>query len=130
MNDKTLAIDMRLEKAFADVGGLLTAGTDPTGNGATLAGYGSLKTIELLTKAGFTPIEAIRIATLNGAKAMGIESKTGSIEKGKDADLILIDGDVSSDITAIRNVVYVFRRGVAFDSKKLFASVKGQVGKY
>jgi len=47
---------------FADAGGLLTVGTDPTGNGSTLAGYGSQKSIELLVKEGFTPIEAIRIA--------------------------------------------------------------------
>ncbi len=109
---------------------LLTVGTDPTGNGATLAGYGSQQSIELLTQAGFTPIEAIRIATYNGAKALGLEDKIGSIEVGKTADLVVIDGDIFQDIKNIRKIEWVFKRGVGFDSQKIFSSVKGEVGKY
>ncbi|HTI89105.1 MAG TPA: amidohydrolase family protein, partial [Puia sp.] len=105
-------------------------GTDPTGNGATLAGYGSQQSIELLTQAGFTPIEAIRIATWNGAKALGLENKIGSIEVGKAADLVVIDGDISKDIRNIRKVTHVFKHGVGFNSQKIFSSVKGEVGKY
>jgi imidazolonepropionase-like amidohydrolase len=128
--NKTFTKDLKMEKMFADAGGLLTVGTDPTGNGGTLAGYGSRTAIELLVLEGFTPIEAIRIATYNGAKALGLEAKIGSIEVGKSADLVLMTGDVSRDIQVIRNVELVFRHGTAFDSKKLYDKVKGQVGKY
>jgi len=122
--------EMRMEKQFSDAGGLLTAGTDPTGNGGVLAGYGSQTAIELLVKAGFTPLQAIRIATYNGAKALGMENTIGSVQVGKRADLVVVDGDIFRDITTIRRVQWVFKKGIAFDSKKLFDSVKGQVGKF
>jgi imidazolonepropionase-like amidohydrolase len=129
MND-TYTKNLRMEKMFSDAGGLLTVGTDPTGNGGVLAGYGSQRAIELLVDEGFRPIEAIRIASYNGARALGMENRIGSIEVGKQADLVVIDGDISQDIQAIRNVVWVFKKGVGFNAKKLFANVKGQVGKF
>src|ERR1700761_9170835 len=128
--NKAMLEEYKMEKMFSDAGGLLAVGTDPTGSGATLAGYGSQQSIELLTQAGFTPIEAIRIATYNGAKALGLEHKIGSIEVGKAADLVVIDGDISQHIENIRKITWVFKQGVGFDSQKLFASVKGEVGKY
>jgi imidazolonepropionase-like amidohydrolase len=128
--NKAMLEEMKMEKMFSDAGGLLTVGTDPTGSGATLAGYGSQQSIELLTKAGFTPIEAIRIATYNGAKALGLEDKIGSIEVGKAADLLVIDGDISQNIQNIRKITWVFKQGVGFNSQKIFSSVKGEVGKY
>ncbi len=128
--NKAMLEEMKMEKMFSDAGGLLTVGTDPTGSGATLAGYGSQQSIELLTKAGFSPIEAIRIATYNGAKAIGMEDKTGSIEVGKAADLVVIDGDISRQIENIRKIIWVFKHGVGFNAQKIFNSVKGEVGKY
>ena len=128
--DSSFAKDLKMEKAFSDAGGLLTAGTDPTGNGSVLAGYGSLRAIELLTKEGFTPIEAIRIATYNGAIALGVQQNIGSIEPGKTADLIVIDGNIADDINNIEKVKMVFRHGIGFDSQKLLIQLKGQVGKY
>ena len=125
-----MAKGMKLEKQFSDAGGLLTVGTDPTGNGSVLAGYGSQQAIELLVKEGFTPLQAIRIATYNGAKALGMENTIGSIQVGKRADLVVVDGDISQDITNIRRVQWVFKKGIGFDSKKLFDNVKGQVGKF
>jgi imidazolonepropionase-like amidohydrolase len=120
--------NMAWEKQFYEAGGLLLAGTDPTGAGRTVAGYGSRREIELLVEAGFTPQQAIKIATLNGAVYLGISKETGSIEKGKQADLVLLDGDLESDIHNIRNTEIVFKKGVGFDSKKIFDSVKGKVG--
>ena len=130
LGNNAMLEEMKMEKMFSDAGGLLTVGTDPTGSGATLAGYGSQQSIELLTNAGFSSIEAIRIATYNGAKALGLEDKIGSIEVGKAADLVVIDGDIAQDIRNIRKITWVFKKGVGFNSQKIFSSVKGEVGKY
>src|SRR5207248_9800636 len=62
---------MALERAFVKAGGLLMAGTDPTGSGGVVPGYSDQRQVELLVDAGFTPVEAISIATLNGAKFLG-----------------------------------------------------------
>ena len=127
--DIAFAKTAKMEKMYYDRGGLLTVGTDPTGNGGILAGYGNWRAIELLVEAdGFTPLEAIKIATLNGALALGLDKTIGTIEAGKSADLLIIDGDPSKNISDIRKVLYVFKKGVGYNSKKLFESVKGKVG--
>ena len=127
--DKAFANNAKMEKMFYDMGGLLTVGTDPTGNGGTIAGFGNWRAIELLVEAdGFTPLEAIKIATQNGSIALGFDKTIGTIETGKSADLLIIDGDPSKNISDIRKVLYVFKNGVGFNSKKLFESVKGKVG--
>ena len=127
--DKAFAKAAKMEKLFYDMGGLLTVGTDPTGNGGTLAGYGNCRAIELLVEAdGFTPLEAIKIATMNGSIALGFDKTIGTIEVGKVADVLVIDGDPSKNISDLRKVQYVFKNGVGYNSKKLFDSVKGKVG--
>ncbi|MEO7539698.1 MAG: amidohydrolase family protein, partial [Pyrinomonadaceae bacterium] len=128
-NDRAFANNTKMEKMFYDMGGLLTVGTDPTGNGGTIAGIGNWRAIELLVEAdGFTPLEAIKIATLNGAIALGFDKTVGTIEPGKSADMLIVDGDPSEDIHNIRKVQTVFRNGVGYNSKKLFDSVRGKVG--
>jgi len=128
-DDKAFANNTKMEKMFYDMGGLLTVGTDPTGNGGTIAGFGNWRAIELLVEAdGFTPLEAIKIATKNGAIALGFEKTIGTIETGKSADLLIIEGDPSKSISDIRKILYVFKNGVGYNSKKLFESVKGKVG--
>lgn len=126
--EAALKRDMELEKAFVDSGGLLIAGPDPTGNGGVLPGFGDQREIELLVEAGFSPVEAIKIATLNGARYLGIDDKVGTIAPGKQADLVLIKGDPSKAIADLENVETVFKQGVGFDSQKLIDSVRGQVG--
>ncbi|NOT74114.1 MAG: amidohydrolase family protein [Cyclobacteriaceae bacterium] len=126
--EKALKNTMKMEKMFVDAGGLLTVGTDPTGNGAVLAGFGSQRSIELLVSDGFTPLEAIKISTLNGAIALGKDKEIGSIEVGKEADLIVIDGDPTKDISDIRKIELVFKDGIGFNSKRIFENVKGRVG--
>jgi imidazolonepropionase-like amidohydrolase len=119
---------MALELAFARAGGLLVAGTDPTGSGGVIPGYSNHRQIELLVEEGFTPLEAIRVATLNGAISLGRDRTIGSIAVGKQADLMLVAGDPSAAIADVRNVDTVFRRGIAYDPAKLINSVKGKVG--
>jgi imidazolonepropionase-like amidohydrolase len=93
-----------------------------------LAGFGDQREVELLVEAGFTPLEAIRIASLNGAQFLGEQDKIGSLAAGKQADIVLVKGDPSSNIQDIENVEVVFKDGVGYDSQKLIDSVKGQVG--
>jgi imidazolonepropionase-like amidohydrolase len=119
---------MRFEREFAAAGGTLVAGSDPTGDGGTVAGYADQREIELLVKAGFTPVEAIRIATQNGAEVLGQGDRIGTIAKGKQADLVVVNGDLSANISDIRNVDLVFRKGVGYSSAKLFGATKGLVG--
>lgn len=116
------------EYAFFKAGGLLAAGVDPTGNGGALPGFGDQRNYELLLEAEFTPAEALQIMTLNGAKVLGVEEELGSVEAGKIADLVLIDGDPVARPAEIRNVVTVFKDGVGYDSEKLIDSVEGLVG--
>lgn len=119
---------MRLERAFAKAGGMLIAGTDPTGSGGVIPGFSNQRQIELLVEAGFTPLEAIRIATFNGATYLGREARIGTIAAGKQADLVVITGDPSTTIADVRKVETVFKQGVGFDPQKLIESVKGRVG--
>ena len=119
---------MALEYAFAKAGGLLVAGTDPTGSGGVIPGYSDQRQIELLVEAGFTPLEAISICTLNGAKYLGRDARIGSISVGKQADLVVIAGDPSTTIADVRRVETVFRQGRGFDPVKLIQSVTGRVG--
>jgi len=120
--------EMEFERAFVKAGGTLLAGLDPTGIGGVVAGFGDLREVELLAEAGFTPLEAIKIATLNGAQFLGEADHIGSLAPGKQADIMLVKGDPSAKIADIENVELVFKDGVGWDSKKLIDSVKGQVG--
>ncbi len=124
------AREQQLERRFVAAGGLLLAGPDPTGDGHVLPGFGDQREIELLVQAGFTPVEAIKIATLNGAQYLGREKQIGSIAVGKNADLVVVKGDPSVRIDDIENVELVFKDGVGFDAAKLLESVKGRYGQY
>jgi imidazolonepropionase-like amidohydrolase len=120
--------EMEFEHEFASEGGLLLAGLDPTGYGGVIAGFGDQREVELLVEAGFTPLEAIHIATANGAEFLGEQNQIGTIAPGKAADIVVINGDPSANIKDIENVEIVFKDGVGYDSAKLIDSVKGLVG--
>jgi enamidase len=117
-----------MEISFLRAGGLLVAGTDPTGGGGVIPGYSDRRQIELLVEGGLTPLEAIKVGTMNGATYLGRADKVGSIATGKLADLVVIDGDPSTNIGDIRKVSLVFKQGIGYDPAKLIASVKGKVG--
>ena len=119
--------EMEFEYAFVKAGGLLISGLDPTGIGGVIAGFGDQRELELLVEAGFTPLEAIHIATANGAQYLG-DDRIGTIAPGKQADLVVIKGDPSKKIDDIENVEIVFKDGIGYDSAKLIESVRGIAG--
>ena len=125
---EVLAKAMQYEREFVNRGGLLAAGVDPTGNGGALPGFGDQRNLELLVEAGFTPVEALQIMTLNGAKVLGVDDDLGSVEAGKIADLVVVHGNPAVTPADIRNVTHVFKDGVGYDPAKLIESVRGQVG--
>lgn len=122
--------DLGLERAFVAAGGLLLAGPDPTGRGDVLPGFGDQREIELLVEGGFSPLEAIKIATLNGAVYLGRDKQIGSVAAGKNADLVVIDGDPSKQISDVEKVEIVFKDGVGYDSRRLLDSVRERYGQY
>ena len=81
-------------------------------------------------EAGFTPLEAIRIGTLNGATYLGRADKVGSVAVGKQADLVVIDGNPAASIGDIRKVQLVFKRGIGYDPARIRDALKGKVGLY
>jgi imidazolonepropionase-like amidohydrolase len=119
--------ELQFELAFVRAGGTLLAGLDPTGNGAVIAGFGDQREIELLVEAGFTPLEAIQIATSNGARFLGDDS-VGTLAVGKAADVVVIRGNPAASIADVSKVELVFKDGVGYDSAKLIDSVRGLVG--
>jgi imidazolonepropionase-like amidohydrolase len=121
---------MALEREFVAAGGLLLAGPDPTGDGGVLPGYGDQREVELLVESGFTPVEAIKIATLNGATYEGLAGSIGTIAPGKNADLVVVNGNPSRHIDDIEKTEIVFKDGVGYDSQKLLDSAKGRYGQY
>jgi hypothetical protein len=120
--------EMAWEKQFVEMGGRLLAGIDPTGAGRVIPGYADRHVLELLVEAGFSLPMAVKICSLNAAEYLGREKEIGTIEEGKKADLVLINGDIQKDIHAVRNTEIVFKNGIGYDSKKIFDSVKGMVG--
>ena len=120
------SLQARLHNAFIRAGGRVVLGSDP--GLRRLAGLANLDTIRLLVNMGISPLEAIRIATLNGATFLDIQHRTGSIEAGKEADLLIVRGNPAERIEDIDNVEMVFTNGTAYDPKALLVKVKGQVG--
>jgi imidazolonepropionase-like amidohydrolase len=121
--------EMEFEKVFVDAGGMLVVGTDPTGWGGVVPPNSTHSALILLVEAGFTPLEVISLATQTGAVFLGIDDRVGTIEVGKNADLVLIDGQPDMDMKSVQNVTMVFRDGVAYDPAALIDGVRGKVGR-
>ncbi len=118
---------MAFERAFFKAGGLLGAGSDPCCL-HVIAGYGDQRNYEILIEAGFSPEEAVQVMTLNGARVLGIADRVGSLKPNMQADIVILQGNLLEAPVNIRRTVTVFRKGIGFDSAKLIASIKGQVG--
>lgn len=127
--DQAVKQEMEFERAFSAAGGLLVSGTDPTGAGGALPGFGSIRQVELLVEAGFSPLEALKISSYNGARYLERLDRIGTLEPGKRADIVLVRGEPDLDITDLRNIETVFRDGIGYDPVKLIDSVRGLVGR-
>ena len=125
-NDKQLR---PLEKLFIKSGGRVVLGADASDCGL-LPGFQNQNSMVTMVKAGWTPLEVIKMASIDGAKFLKIENTLGSIDLGKIADLLIVSGKPDQNIDDIKNVELVFRNGIGYDSKALRESVKGLVGRH
>lgn len=118
----------RTTKAFYDAGGILTLGTDNPSRGEYLAGFSSHRELQTLVSIGIPPAEALKIATINGARALGVESLLGTVEPGKLADLFVIKGNPLTDITNTRHAQLVMKGGFVYDPRALLDKAIGKIG--
>ncbi len=114
--------------AFHKAGGTISLGTDHVSNGNHLPGFGVHREMDAMVRAGIPAADVIKIATINGARAFKIEKDHGSIEVGKVADLVVVEGNPIDKIRNTRNVRKVVRAGKLYDAKKLLDSVRGKLG--
>jgi enamidase len=121
---------IKFDKEFMDMGGILMIGTDPTGSGGVVPGFANQHEIELRTENGFKFEDVIKVSTMNAATYLGRQNKVGSLTVGKQADVVLINGDPAAKPRDIRNVEIVFKEGYGYDPKKIIDSVRGKAGLY
>jgi len=121
---------MRMEKRFLDMGATLLAGTDPTGYGGVVPGWSARREVQLLVEEGLPFPQALKVASLNGARYLGRDGDVGSIATGKRADLVLIDGDPAADARALDHMPFVFKAGVGYRTQAIFDALKGKIGLY
>ena len=114
--------------SFFEAGGKISLGTDHVSNGNHLPGFGVHRELDALVRNGIPAADAIKIGTINGARALGIEKDHGSIEAGKIADLVIVEGNPLESIRNTRNIKTVIRAGTAHDAKELLESAKGKLG--
>ncbi|MEM0984387.1 MAG: amidohydrolase family protein [Planctomycetota bacterium] len=124
---KIYEVKKKTLKRFADAGGLITLGTDHVSWGTYLGGFAVHREMHAMVKAGLDESHVLKIATINGARALNVSNKLGTIEPGKLADMIVITGDPTEDITATRTVSIVVKSGVVFDSADLLESAAGKL---
>ncbi len=117
-------------KAFYDAGGgrLITVGTDNPTGGPDLDGFAYHRELQAIVYAGIPPVAALKAATINGARALGVGDQLGSIEVGKLADLYVAAGNPLERIEDARQVRLVIKGGVVFDPQMLLNSARGKIG--
>ena len=117
-------------KRLHDKGGqdLIIVGTDEPVYTTLLPGFAYHRELFALSDAGLPNISILKAATINGARALGISDKVGSIETNKLADLLIVNGNPLEDIKAARDIKLVIKGGIAYDPKILLKSVEGMIG--
>ena len=128
---------------YKNRGGRVTAGSD-SGFIFQLYGFAYVRELELLREAGFHPLEVIKAATLNGAEALGMDDKIGSVQIGKLADFVIVDANPLANlkvlygtgaikltednkVVRIGGVKYTIKDGIIYDAKQLLRDVKAMV---
>jgi hypothetical protein len=136
---------MTFVNEYKNRGGRVTAGSD-SGFIYQLYGFAYIRELELLREAGFHPLEVIRAATLNGAEALGLADKIGTVEAGKFADFVIIGENplknlkvlygtgairLTDDNKVVRvgGVKYTVKDGIIYDAQQLLQDVKRRVAK-
>ena len=107
---------------------LLVVGTDEPVYTLLLPGFAYHRELWAMSHAGLPNAIVLQAATLNGARALGVDDRLGSIEAGKQADLFVVQGDPLKNIKATRDVNRVFKEGVEYDPKSLLRSAEGKIG--
>ncbi|NAS30496.1 amidohydrolase family protein [Flavobacteriaceae bacterium R38] len=128
MFQKIFDIKKKTIKRYYDKGGMISLGTDHPSVGEYIPGFSAHREMEALVSIGIPNAEVLKIATINGAKALRMSSKLGSISVGKLADAFIINGNPLNDIKNTRNVKTVIKGGTVYDSKTLLKSVEGKMG--
>jgi imidazolonepropionase-like amidohydrolase len=90
---------------------MLGFGTDSGANPYRVPGFAEHRELQLLVDAGLTPLEAIHCATQSTAAMLHVDEKTGTIQAGKQADLIVLDGDPSNNIANAEKIEMIFHNG-------------------
>jgi imidazolonepropionase-like amidohydrolase len=120
----------RTTKAFYDAGGahLITLGTDNPSQGEFIAGFSSHRELHAFVLAGIPAAAALKMGTINGARALNVGDKLGSIEPGKLADLFVVRGNPLRDIRRTRYVRLVMKSGALYDPAELLKAAEGKIG--
>ena len=116
--------------ALYEAGGedLLIVGTDEPVYTSLLPGFAYHRELLAMTYAGLPTVTVLKAATINGANALGIGDRLGSIEVGKLADLVVVTGNPVEDIKTARNIRFVIKAGVVYDPDTLLQSAEGMIG--
>lgn len=128
--ERIFLVKQKMIKAFYQAGGRdwITLGTDHPSWGVYFEGFGADREMQTYVASGIPPADALRFATINGARALNVANKLGSITTGKYADLFVVRGNPLQQITNTKRVQLVMKAGHVYDPAKLFASVVGKMG--